>query len=165
MRSHSQDRPREDSPADRVGERLRSYEAHCRRHGLRMTVQKRHILEVLLGMEGHPTVDRIFERVVAQLPGVSRTTVYRILDSFVEAGVARKVEHSGPAARFDSNLDRHHHLVCVECDRVIDLEDPSLDELPVAAAAETGFQVIDYSVYFRGLCAACREAGTGAAPP
>ena len=164
MRPHSQGRSEEAPHADRIGERLRSFEDHCRRHGLRMTVQKRHILEVLLGMDGHPTVDRIYERVVEQLPGVSRTTVYRILDSFVKAGVARKVEHPGPAVRFDPNLDRHHHLVCVECDRVIDLEDPSLDELPVTAAAETGFQVLDYSVYFRGLCAACREAGASAAP-
>ena len=84
----------------------------------------------LMHRHDHPTADQIAEDVAIRLPGVSRTTVYRVLDTLVRISIARKVCHPGAAARFEVESHRHHHLVCVQCGRMIDLEDPRLDKLP-----------------------------------
>ena len=72
----------------------------------------------------------------------------------VEAGIARKVCHPGAAARYEMESQRHHHLVCLRCEAIVDLQDPSLDTLPLPKR-KAGFHIEDYSIQFRGLCPGC----------
>ena len=90
---------------------MRVFERLCRDKGSALTVQRRVILESLAGREDHPTADQVFEA-VERLPGLSRTTVYRVLETLVELGVIHKANHLGSAARYDPNTERHHHLTC-----------------------------------------------------
>jgi len=145
-------------------------EAACRRVGLPLTTQRRVILEALVGRQDHPTADDILEQARARLPEMSRTTVYRVLETLVELGLAVKISSPGSAARFDPRVDRHHHLVCVQCERVMDFEAPGLNALPLPDTHATAFDVQDYSIHFRGMCADCRkrkrpEEGRAAARP
>jgi Fur family peroxide stress response transcriptional regulator len=135
--------------------RIEAFEQLCRRQGMPLTVQRRLILEALLRREDHPTVDRIFEDVRRKVPGVSRTTVYRVLETLVKVGVARKVSHPQATARFETKTERHHHLVCFRCEKVVDLEDSSLNRVPLPDARLYGFDIEDYSIYFRGICSGC----------
>jgi Fur family peroxide stress response transcriptional regulator len=120
-----------------------------------VTVQRRAILEELVRRDDHPTADDVFAAVEGRIPGVSRTTVYRVLDTLVDVGAARRVAHPGAAVRYDAKVHRHHHLVCSRCGKVRDLEDASLDALAPRTRVG-GFEVHDYSVHFTGTCAACR---------
>ena len=129
----------------------------CRREGLAITVQRRVILEALVGRRDHPTADQVYDDVRARLPGVSRTTIYRVLETLARIGLASKSCHPGPAVRFDPHTEPHHHLLCVECDTMIDVEVPRLGRLPPPDTRGLDFEVDDYSVYFRGVCAACRS--------
>lgn len=129
-------------------------EAACRAHGLPVTVQRRVILETLAAHDDHPTADAVFEEVRRRLPEVSRTTVYRVLDTLVRLGLAVKICSPGSGVRFDPRTSRHHHLVCSRCERVIDLDAPALDALALPRTA--AFEISDYSVHFRGTCATCR---------
>ena len=138
-----------------IAAKMEELERLCREHGLPLTVQRRAVLEALMQRHDHPTADQIAEDVALRLPGVSRTTVYRVLDTLVRISIARKVCHPGAAARFEVESHRHHHLVCVECGRMIDLEDSRLDELPFPESKVHGFELTDYSIQFRGICAAC----------
>jgi Fur family transcriptional regulator, peroxide stress response regulator len=122
-----------------------------------------------MGRGDHPTADQLYETVRAELPGISRMTVYRVLDLLVLLGLVQRVSHPGVAVRFDPNPRPHHHLICLGCQRLIDVEERILDELePPAAAGRLGFAVTDHSVQFRGLCAQCRctdaESGEEAGP-
>ena len=74
-------------------ERLKHSLGLCRERGLAMTVQRRAILKELVSRRDHPSADQIFETVGERIPGLSRTTVYRVLEAFVRAGAARKVSH------------------------------------------------------------------------
>jgi len=139
-------------------ERLRGFEALCRRRGLPLTVQRRTILEAVLESDTHPTADAVYQVVRERVPAVSRTTVYRVLDTLVELGVIRQVQQTGTAARFDGNTRRHHHLICSLCGRMADLEAPELDQLPLPGGNPKGFRIDDYTVQFLGICAACRKA-------
>ncbi|HLK10712.1 MAG TPA: transcriptional repressor [Candidatus Binatia bacterium] len=129
----------------------------CRRHGVPVTVQRRAVLEVLASREDHPTADQVWDAVRERLPGLSRTTVYRVLDTLVGLRLAVKTCHAGSNVRFDAKTGRHHHLVCVQCERVMDLDVPDLDALDLPDTRASGFEVEDYSVYFRGRCVACRQ--------
>jgi Fur family peroxide stress response transcriptional regulator len=131
------------------------FEAACRRRGLAVTVQRRTVFAELAVRRDHPTADQVYEAVVPRLPGLSRTTVYRVLETLVEAGFARKVRHAGSAVRFDPITARHHHLVCEACGRLVDLEDALVPRLRLPAASGAGFRVTDYSVSFTGRCLAC----------
>jgi Fur family peroxide stress response transcriptional regulator len=129
----------------------------CRRHGVPVTVQRRAVLEVLASREDHPTADQVWEAVRERLPGLSRTTVYRVLDTLVGLRLAVRICHAGSSVRFDAKTERHHHLVCVRCERVMDLEVPDLDALHLPDTRSSGFEIDDYSVYFRGRCVTCRR--------
>lgn len=135
--------------------KIEQFERLCREQGLPVTVQRRAVMEALAGRQDHPTADQIFEVVRERVPGISRTTVYRILETFVRIGVARKVSHPGAAARFETEMGRHHHLLCLQCGRMTDLVNGALDSIPISAIQVSGFELTDYSIQFRGTCSAC----------
>ena len=147
-------------------QRLREFKDLCRRQGLPVTVQRRIILEVLLEREDHPTAEQVFAAVGDKIPGVSRTTVYRVLDTLVRMGVITRICHPGVAARFDPRIDRHHHLLCLGCGRIIDLEDKRLNALRLPAIDTSGYEVSDFQINLRGRCPEClrkadKRASTG----
>ena len=145
--------PLRPSPSSRITE----LEAECRRRGLAVTIQRRTVFGELAGRKDHPTADQVYDAVRARLPGLSRTTVYRVLDTLVDAGLARKVHHAGGVARFDPMTDRHHHLVCDGCGRLVDLDDRVVPPLRLPESSRTGFRIKDYSVSFTGLCPDCAK--------
>ena len=144
--------------------RLEDLEAACRRHGLPLTVQRRVVHEALAGRTDHPTADQLLVDVRSRLPGLSRTTVYRVLETLVRLGLAVKTCTLGSAVRFDPRTERHHHLVCLQCERVMDVHAPSLDALRLSAVRTAGFEISDYSVHFRGTCPECRRREAAVAP-
>ena len=137
--------------------KIERLEAKCHERGIPVTVQRRVIFDALLNREDHPTIDQVYEDVKSRIPGVSRTTVYRTLETLAELGVAKKTSHFAAMARFDGNMDHHHHLVCVRCDKVVDFADPVFRGLPLPDARRTGFDIVDFSVYFEGLCLQCKR--------
>jgi Fur family peroxide stress response transcriptional regulator len=136
---------------------LGDLEAACRERGLRVTRQRKVILGVLTRRSDHPTADEVYDKARTALPDLSRTTVYRVLDTLVEAGVARNVCHPGVAVRYEAMADRHHHLVCVRCNRLIDLVSPGLDGIRLPNTRKLGFEVEDFTVQIRGVCSKCRR--------
>ena len=74
-------------------DRKAELEQALREQGLSLTSQRRVILEALLKRKDHPTADQVYELVRDRLPGLSRATVYRALETLVQAGAARKVFH------------------------------------------------------------------------
>jgi Fur family transcriptional regulator, peroxide stress response regulator len=134
----------------------------CRRRGLPLTVQRRVIFDALLERTDHPTVDQVFEGIKRRIPGVSRTTVYRTLETLAELGIVRRANHFEATARFDGNTEHHHHLVCLRCDKVSDYHDSSLKSIRLPDARRSGFKIVDFSVYFEGLCPHCKRTRAGA---
>jgi Fur family transcriptional regulator, peroxide stress response regulator len=125
-----------------------------RRSALRATPQRFAVLDYLMHSPEHATADQIFQAVNASDPRVSRATVYNNLHTLIRAGLVREVLLEGKAARFDANLERHHHFVCEDCGR---LEDVAWFDLPaLTRRSPSGGRVItSYQILFRGLCAGC----------
>jgi Fur family peroxide stress response transcriptional regulator len=133
----------------------------CRERGIPLTHQRRVIFESLVGRKDHPTADQIYDAVREQLPQISRMTVYRVLDLFVDLGVISKVCHPGVAIRFDPTTEAHHHLICLRCNKLYDLENPETYKVRLPDTGKMGFEVRDYAIQFRGVCKECRESNSG----
>lgn len=122
--------------------------------GLRATQQRLLILESLLTLPGHPTAEQVHRRVVAHSPSVSLGTVYKALDSFVTAGLSRRVaDPDGASRRYDADCSEHHHLYCTDTQEIIDYCDPQLDALIrefFAARGLANFQPQSFSVHITG---------------
>ena len=131
--------------------KITQFEELCRRQHLPKTIQRRVILEAVLDREDHPTADQLFEDVRSRIPGVSRTTVYRALEALVQLGVVRRANHSDAVARFDGNTDHHHHLVCLGCDRVTDIDGLKLDRNQTPGGATQGVRDRGFFNPLRGL--------------
>lgn len=128
-----------------------------RENRLPITTQRRGVFEAILDRCDHPTAEQLYREVRRQLPQISRMTVHRILGTFVSLGLVDQICHPGLAARFDPKLGQHHHLVCLDCGRILDVEDSRLNHLPWPEVNPHEFQIQDYHVHFRGRCARCRR--------
>lgn len=138
--------------------RIEQFERICRERGLPITTQRRVVLEEILGRKDHPTADQIYETLKGRLHGLSRTTVYRILDTLVQFGIIAKVCHHGSAARFDPKTRQHHHLICMTCETIIDVEASQSEKVSWPTVRGLGFEIHDYLIHFRGICDRCRQA-------
>jgi Fur family peroxide stress response transcriptional regulator len=97
--------------------------------GLKVTPQRVAIYEAIVNLNNHPTAENIIEYVKANHPNVSVGTVYKVLDSLVENKLLKKVKTEKDVMRYDAVLSNHHHLYCVETDRIEDYEDEKLNQL------------------------------------
>jgi len=145
---------------DELESRLRELQLECRARKLPFTIQRRAILLAVLRRDDHPTADQVHADVKRQIPGLSRTTVYRVLENLVDMGLVCQLHHPGATTRYDGKTHRHHHLVCRHCHQVVDIEDPAINELNLTLTQNHGFEIQDYSVHFTGVCKECRQQGT-----
>ncbi|MBN1345570.1 MAG: transcriptional repressor [Phycisphaerae bacterium] len=132
-------------------------DALCQKKGVPITIQRRVIYEFIDGRRDHPTADQVYEGIRGRLPAVSRTTVYRVLNTLIQIGAIRKISHPEAIARFDADTRRHHHVVCKYCDRLADLHAPAFDRLPIPDATRLGYHIEDYCVQFVACCQECRR--------
>src|SRR5579859_5047763 len=145
--------------------RLDEFAARCRAGGLAVTPQRLAIIEALLGSTDHPRAEEIFAEVRRRHPHMSLATVHRTLETLCRIGEARKVTMLHDSARYDGNLAPHHHVVCVRCRRVRDIEIAGLERVLDGHAALQGFQPLGWSLEIQALCDSCREEASGARRP
>ncbi|BDV41322.1 transcriptional repressor [Geotalea uraniireducens] len=137
--------------------KIKHLEECCRKEGLPVTIQRRLVLEALAERTDHPSADQLFEAVRDRLPGISRTTVYRVLETLEELGVVQRINHQEARVRFDAETRHHHHLLCTRCHKVVDLRDPELDKLNLPPFNNEGFAVSGFTITVSGICPACRD--------
>lgn len=131
-----------------------------KKSNLRMTRQRKIILEELRKVDTHPSADEVYEMVRQRLPRISLGTVYRNLEILSKTGVIQKLEPGGNLKRFDGNPQDHYHIRCVQCDRVVDAPFDIDLNLPREAYQASNFKIIGHKLEFIGLCSACCESST-----
>ncbi len=121
--------------------------------GLRVTPQRIAVLTFMDSHREHSTADEIYLSLKQEFPSLSAATVYNTLRAFIEAGIVKELRNGDHASRFDINTSSHHHLVCVQCGLMTDVE---LPEVPLEKIGrEHHFEVSDYHVEIKGVCSAC----------
>jgi Fe2+ or Zn2+ uptake regulation protein len=124
--------------------------------GLHFTEQRAAVFAYLSSVDHHPTAEEVYLSVKQQLPKVSLATIYKNLEALIEAGAASKFTYGDGRARYDIRTDHHHHLRCVQCGNMWDLEPGEGSEWLTRLRPQAGFQVTDYRLEILGRCRACQ---------
>lgn len=98
-------------------------------NNLKVTPQRTAVLEVILGLNNHPTADIILDYIRLNYPHVPIGTVYKILDTFVKKGIVEKVKTDNETMRYDAVKEKHHHLYCADSERIEDYYDEELNKI------------------------------------
>ena len=122
---------------------------------LRMTRQRRVIMEELCKVDSHPSADELYVLVRKRLPRISLGTVYRNLEVLAECGEIQKLELGCTTKRFDGKTDNHYHLRCIRCDRVVDAPSDLDVTIKHDLNSATDFKIIGHRLEFIGICSAC----------
>lgn len=133
--------------------------------GVKLTHQRLEIFRELAGNESHPDAEAVFLAVRERVPTVSLDTVYRTLWLLHELGLITTLGPRRDGIRFDTNLERHHHFVCVRCGLVRDFRSEALNALPIPDEVSARGTVTDVRVEVRGVCASCEQGGPPAQSP
>lgn len=144
-------------------EQLDEFRALCQVKGMKVTPQRLAIYEELRNSGDHPSAEMLYIRLRHKLPTITLDTVYRTLNVFSEIGVASIVEGTGNSKRFEGNLDVHHHVRCMKCDKIMDVYNQNYDQLSVPPEVEQGFEILKTTVHIVGICRACSRAEAEAA--
>lgn len=140
-----------------IDQRVHEFIERSKDLGLKVTPQRIAIYRELASTNQHPSTETIYKKIKDYYPNISLTTVYRTLETFEKLGLISVVNVLYNAARYDANLDPHHHVVCTECKKVEDFYDGSLSNLDVSDMTLNGYKIKGYSMLLNGVCKECRD--------
>lgn len=127
-----------------------------RASGNKITDARKTILNVLEGLNGHPTSTEILEAVRERDENIGRASVFRTLDLFSQLGILRPIYHEAGGARYVLMPDgHHHHVVCLSCHRTIEFEDCALNDLARQLETRLKVQLLGHLLEFYGYCETC----------
>src|SRR5262245_53431173 len=117
--------------------------AHMVKKGLRSTDQRRLIVETFFKSPNHVSIEELLAEVRAQDPRVGYATVYRTLKLLTECGVANERRFDDGLARYElaDDASHHDHLICVECGKIVEFEEPRIERLQDELAERYGFEL------------------------
>lgn len=123
----------------------------------RQTKQRKIILDYLNKNRCHPSADEIYDAVRVEMPHISLSTVYRNLDFLQRNGIIKAIETGGGQRRFDYNTEDHHHIRCVKCRKVEDIELDLNNDIAEYCSGKTDFEILGYDIDIYGICPACKN--------
>jgi len=123
----------------------------------RDTKQREAILKLLNNNRSHPTADQIYDEVRADIPNISKGTVYRNLQVLENDGAITVIGINGAPSRYEIKQNSHYHFRCEKCGCVIDLDEPADKRIDKKIATRTGFTVSHHRTEFYGLCKDCQQ--------
>ncbi len=130
-------------------------ESLLKERSLRVTRPRVAVLSVIHSSP-HLEAGAIITTVREKLGTVSTQTIYDVLNTLVDAHLARRIAMPNGAARYELETgDNHQHVVCRDCGRMHDVEDPGTST-PLSASSEHGFEIDNVEITFWGVCPQCR---------
>ncbi|HEY4119731.1 MAG TPA: Fur family transcriptional regulator [Byssovorax sp.] len=140
---------------DRLRARLAAYMV---KKGLRSTSQRRIIVDTFFEGQSHRTIEDLLGEVRSRDRGIGYATVYRTLKLLAESGVASERRFGDGLSRYELADDasaHHDHLICVTCGKIVEFEEPRIEELQDEIAARYGFVIKSHKHEMYGTCPDC----------
>lgn len=132
------------------------------RRNLRLTTQRRVIIETAFSTDQHFTAEQLLEWSRARDKSVSRATVYRTLPLLTESGLVREMDFGKEKRFYDPNYaehPRHNHIICEECRKIVEFESEELERLVDEASHQLGFSVESHRLQITAHCHAFKQRG------
>jgi Fur family transcriptional regulator, ferric uptake regulator len=125
--------------------------------GLRLTPQRRLIVDIIHEAHSHLSAEEIIAYVQDKMPGVNKSTIYRTLDILESMGCVIKSESGDRFIYHHAEEGHHHHLVCATCGRTVECSEGIFNEIERLLSAKYGFTADFRHVVISGLCETCRK--------
>jgi Fur family peroxide stress response transcriptional regulator len=123
--------------------------------GLKLTPQRLAILKYLDGNKAHPSAEDVYKAVSRKFPTMSLATVYNTLMTLKQRGLVRELTMDPVKMRFDPQPTPHHHLICMDCRKIIDIHTKFKINLPQVESE--GFEIVGNHIEFYGRCSKCKN--------
>ena len=120
--------------------------------GIKVSHQRVKILEYLANNLCHPTADKVLADMKKVLPTLSKSTVYKTLNAFVDANLLKELTIEDNEIRYEYNLMDHGHFKCEKCGNVYDFD---VDFRMIQSDKLNGFEINEKNIYFKGVCKNC----------
>ena len=141
-----------------VKQRMGQMLSKLREHDCRITPQRVAVLRILAASEGHPSVESVYENVRREFPTTSIATVYKTVHLLKQLNEVLELGFPDGSNRYDGNKPfPHPHVICVRCQKIIDPDLGSLEDMTSKVADETGFDVLTHRLDFFGICSECKK--------
>jgi Fur family ferric uptake transcriptional regulator len=141
-------------------ERLRrDLDAYMAKRGLRSTEQRRLIIDTFFEAPEHVTIDQLLERVRVRDQRIGYATVYRTMKMLVDGAIVHERRFGDGFTRYElADEEAHHdHLICLECGKITEFEEPQIETLQEGVAEKYGFDVQYHKHELYGTCAECQK--------
>ena len=129
---------------------------------LRVTAQRMVIIDAVFGTDEHFTAEQLLEMARARDASVSRATVYRTLPLLTESGLVHEMDFGKDYKIYDPNYadhPNHNHIICEDCDKIVEFESDQLDKLESKISHELGFEVKSQQLRITGNCEEMKKLG------
>jgi Fur family ferric uptake transcriptional regulator len=131
-------------------------------NGYKLTTQRQAVIDCLTRHEGeHLSPEEIYQSVKIDNPDIGLATIYRTLSLFSDMKLVNKLNFDDGFYRYELNdkrmLHKHHHLICLMCGDVIEVQDDLLESIEREILRKNGFIVKDHRVKFYGYCKKCSD--------
>lgn len=132
--------------------------ALLREQSVQVTAQRLAVMRAV-GDQPHSTAAEITSEVREDIGAISQQAVYDALAMLTGKGILRRIEPAGSTARYEARVgDNHHHLVCRECNRMVDV-DCAADDAPCLEPADpAGYAVDEAEIIYWGRCPECQNS-------
>ncbi|XXJ19300.1 Fur family transcriptional regulator [Desulfovibrio caledoniensis] len=126
---------------------------------LKMTPQRRVILDTLLRKNDHLSSEELYALVKKRDASIGQATVYRTLKLLSDSGLIEPLDFADGVTRYEPcyGKDHHDHLICEQCGKNIEIVDEVIERRQEQLAQEHGFTLIRHKMYLYGLCPDCRK--------
>ncbi|MFE8070714.1 ferric iron uptake transcriptional regulator [Marinobacteraceae bacterium S3BR75-40.1] len=128
---------------------MSSENSELRKAGLKVTLPRVKILNILEGAEEHHhlSAEDVYKKLLDAGDDVGLATVYRVLTQFEAAGLVLRHNFEGGHAVFELASDDHHdHMVCTQTGKVVEFYDEVIEQRQKQIAEENGFDLVDHSL-------------------
>jgi Fe2+ or Zn2+ uptake regulation protein len=124
----------------------------------KLNINSQAVLDTVYAAHNHPTALEIYEAVKRVRPHIGLASVYRILHHLVERGYIKEVGRSDESCRYDGNVSRHDHAVCIVCGALLDIPVEIIlpQEVLQVAAQAAGIELGSHEVRLYGRCSSCQ---------
>lgn len=146
----------------RVEDRIENIKKQLHSQSYKLTPQREATVRVLLEREqDHLSAEDVYLLVKDKAPEIGLATVYRTLELLTELKVVDKINFGDGVSRYDLRKEGaehfHHHLVCVECGSVTEIEEDLLGDVEDIVESKFEFDVRDHRLTFHGVCKNCHN--------
>jgi Fur family ferric uptake transcriptional regulator len=140
-----------------ASEEQRRFAEYLKSEGLRLTQERRMILDEVFATHEHFEAEKIVAGLKRKGLHVSRASVYRTLPLLVQSGMLREVYSSEKHSHFEHIFghEHHDHLVCTKCGRTMDFLEPRIEQLQEHICKTYDFHPTSHELEIIGVCSSC----------